>query len=76
MVKAQKNLLNLDVKWKHKYCMPVAEGLKCENDLFRGKTCVEWAQVEGSDIMYGDKEAHWAGHARIDRREAEHDMQE
>ena len=32
--------------------------------------------MEGSDIMYGDEEAHWAGDAQMERREAEHDALE
>ena len=58
VVKAQeKNLLELDEKWKHKHWQwqRVQKG---END-FRGGTCVEWAQVKDSIAVKGA--GKWSG---------------
>ena len=32
--------------------------------------------MEGSDVMYGDEEAGWAGDARMEKREVGHDALE
>lgn len=52
--RGKKNLLDLDVKWKHKHCQ-WQRIRSVGNDLFRGETCVEWAWVEGSGSMYGSR---------------------
>ena len=72
--KGAEKSFDLDVKWKHKHWQ-WQKVQSVGNDLFRGKTCVEWAQVEGSDIMYGAEEARWVGDAEMEK-EVEQDVLE
>ena len=72
--KGAEESLNLDVKWKHKHWQ-WQRVQSVGNDLFEGETCVEWAQVEGSDTMYGAEEARWVGDAGMER-DVEHNALE
>ena len=66
VVKAEeKNLLDLDVKWKHKHWQ-WQRVRSVGNDLFMGETCVKWSWMEGSDTMYGAEERRWVDDAQME----------
>ena len=56
--------LDLDEKWKHKQWQ--WQRFEEERMIFRGGTCVEWAQVKGSGTMEGAGEVGWVGDAGME----------